>query len=406
MVDVRHAAAAAIFAVTFLLLALGRIGTRKLPRGPVALAGGAVTVLVLAPEGFLSWQVWTLIDWQVIALLAGLMVLAGLGEAAGLFAGLRRHLIRLPPALALWSCLAVVAATSALLLNDAAVVVFVPFLLPLVLTMQIPAVPAVTLMACAANIGSLLTPFGNPQNAVLARAGDLSMLDFLRVQTPLVVVGMVFLGGASWWVTRNVVRVEHAMVPPAIAVGRPWVIFAIAVFLALAITSSGMIGLGGAAVIAATIAYLGLRIRIGRTADNAAWRGLDWNVLLLFFGLYWLTSGLGSWFPSDRLPLTALSDPLRATAGMTVLSNTVGNVPAVLAFQAIDPQWTAQHAMFLVSASTLGGALLLTGSAASLLTADAARRSGVEVRFLAFARTAVPWTLPLLLLAAMRTWHP
>jgi len=402
-VDPRHVAAAAIFAATFLLLALGRIGRLPVKRGITALAGGALTWLILVPSE-VNPHAWRLIDWQVIALLAGLMVLAGLAEAVGLFAGLRRRLVHLHPGLALWLALAIVAVTSAALLNDAAVVVLVPFLLPMVMALGLPPVPSVTLMAVAANIGSLLTPFGNPQNAVLAQAGTLTLTDFLRVQGPFVILGLAVLAIPCWLLSRRLPRHLHDQVPHASAQGRPWVVVCIVAFLGVAALRPGWVGLGGAACLAAALGYAGLRPWLGRRADTAAWRGLDLNVLLLFLGLYLLTAGLPAWFPSDRVPLASLATPGRAMLATAGLSNVVGNVPAVLAFARLDAAWTATHAMFLVSVSTLGGALLLTGSAASLLAADVARKAGVEVRFLPFLRHAAPWVLPVLLVAAYRTW--
>jgi Na+/H+ antiporter NhaD/arsenite permease-like protein len=157
-----------------------------------------------------------------------------------------------------------------------------------------------------------------------------------------------------------------------------------------------------AALLCAGLAYGALRVRGGPTVDRAAWRGLDWNVLLLFVGLYALTAGLPLWFPADRIPLAGLDAP-RATGLTVLLSNVVGNVPAMLAFIRLDPTWTRLHAPFLVAVSTLGGALLLTGSAAALLAADQARLHGVEVRFWPFARVAL-CVLPLLVLAAWLTW--
>ncbi|MCA1818639.1 MAG: hypothetical protein LC620_01070, partial [Halobacteriales archaeon] len=119
---------------------------------------------------------------------------------------------------------------------------------------------------------------------------------------------------------------------------------------------------------------------------------------------YLLTAGLAAWFPSHNLPLARLDTAWKAATATTLLSNTVGNVPAMLAFIGLDPAWAAAHASFLVTVSTLGGALFLTGSAASLLAADQARRQGVEVRFWPFLKEAVPWTLPLLGVGAWLTW--
>ncbi|MEA3202783.1 MAG: hypothetical protein QOI63_449 [Thermoplasmata archaeon] len=384
--------AAAVFAAAFFLLAAGRVGHLPLPRGATALAGGLLTALLY----HLDWRV---VDWDVIALLSGLMVLAALAESAGLFAGVRRHLARRAPPTALWLAALLVAGTSALLLNDAAVVVLVPFLIPVLRAQGLPLPGSVALLAVAANVGSLLTPFGNPQDAALAQHAGLGVLDFLRVQGPIALLGFASLGGAAWLLGRRAVPAPEDIVPVQPR-GRATVAACALLFLALA--ASGRVPFGLAALACAALAYLALRLRDGPATDRVAWRGLDWNVLLLFVGLYALTAGLPRWFPADRVPLAGLDAP-RATGLTILLSNVVGNVPAMLAFIRLDPAWTALHAPFLVAVSTLGGALFLTGSAASLLAADQARRHGVEVRFWPFARVAV-CVLPVLLLAAWLTW--
>jgi Na+/H+ antiporter NhaD/arsenite permease-like protein len=391
-------AAAAVFAVTFVLLGVGRLGTLKLPRGPVALAGGLLTALLLGVS-------WRAIDVQVLLLLAGLMGLAGLADAAGLFAGLRRKLVTMPPGWALWTAATVVALASAAMLNDAAVVVLVPLLLPVLLARGLPAVPVVTVLAVAANLGSLLTPYGNPQDAVLAVAAGLGPLDFLAVQGPLVVAGLALMAAPCWWLGRSAVPVPAPLAAPLVHRGRPWLIACVVGFGVAAAVVPGPtgLGLGTLAVLAFAAAYLGLRPLVGRVADAAVRRTVDLNVLLLFVGLYLLTGGLDAWFPPQWVPTGALQDPWTSLGVVAVLSNAVGNVPAVLVLLRLDPAWTVEHAPFLAATSTLAGALLLTGSAASLIAADQARKLGVEVRFLAFLRHAA-WLLPLVLAAAWWTW--
>lgn len=392
------AAAAAVFAVTFFLLALGRFGPWPVPRGAAALAGGLLTKLLVDVP-------WSAIDVQVLLLLAGLMALAGLAEEAGLFAGVRRRLAAMSPWLALWLSTLLVAVASAVLLNDAAVVVLVPFLLPMLIACGVPAVPAVTLLAVAANVGSLLTPFGNPQNAVLASAADLDVASFLIQQGPLVLLGFGILAVASAWSTRALARVAPsaiALPPHATPRGRPLLLASLGAFLVA--SAFEVLPLGALAALAALLAYALLRPTLGKDADRGVKRGFDANVLALFVGLYLLTGGLQSWFPADFSPGESLDGVVSATVAVTALSNTVGNVPAVLMLLRLDPAWTSEHAHFLVTTSTLGGALLLTGSAASLIAADQARRLGVDVRFLAFLRSAAVWVLPLLFLGAWMNW--
>jgi Na+/H+ antiporter NhaD/arsenite permease-like protein len=390
----QHAAAGAVFAVTFLFLALGRFGKFPLPRGASALAGGLLTALLLG----VGWQA---VDLQVILLIVGLMALAALAEEAGAFAGLRRALDRLTPRAALFAALAVMGLASALILNDAAIVVLVPFLLPELRRLGLPLVRSVVLLAVAANLGCLLTPFGNPQDAVLASAAGLTVVDFLRDQTLVVLAGFLLLALACR-LTPVGPAVGEAVAPVA-ARGRPWLMACVLAFLVAAAVRPASLGLGTLAVACAAVAWAGLRIPLRRSADRAVARSLDWNVVALFVGLYLLTGGLRQWAPMPDLG-AALGNPVRATAAVAALSNTIGNVPAILSLLRLDPDWVIAHATFLVTTSTLGGALLLTGSAASLLAADQARKHGVEVRFLPFLRHAVPWVLPMLVLGAWLNW--
>lgn len=389
----REGLAAAVFATTFLFLALGRLGRWPVPRGASALVGGLLTALLLGVG-------WRAIDGQVILLIVALMAVAALAEEAGAFAGLRRALDGLPPRAALFAALAVMGLASALVLNDAAIVVLVPFLLPELRRLGLPLVRSVTLLAVAANLGCLLTPFGNPQDAVLASAAGLTVVDFLRDQWVVVSFGFLLLAVACR-LTPVTGRLGEA-VPPVAARGRVWLALSLAGFLAVAAVRPGDLGLGTAAGLFAVVTWIGLRLPLGRAADRAVVRSFDWNVVALFVGLYLLTGGLPQWAPVPDL--AALDGPLSAATLVTVLSNTIGNVPAILTLLRLDPAWTVQHATFLVTTSTLGGALLLTGSAASLLAADQARKHGVEVRFLPFLRHAVPWVLPMLALGAWLAW--
>lgn len=385
-------AAAGVFAATFLLLALGRVGRRDLPRGAVALAGGLLTWAVLR----VSWRV---VDLQVLLLLAGLMALAGLADASGLFAPLQTHIARLPPRAVLPAACGAVAVASAVLLNDAAVVVLVPVLLPTLAARGVDRVAATVWMAVSSNVGSLLTPFGNPQNAVLARAAGLGVGDFLVQQGAVFAAAMAVV---LWRASR--VHAEGAAEPVPRARPRGAVVVALAVagFLAAAVLWPER--LGTAAAVAALAAFLLAWPVLGREAGRSVRRSVDGNVLALFVGLYLLTAGLGAWFPAERVGPERLDGPWSAAGVVLALSNAVGNVPAVLALERLDPAWVAAHAPFLVSVSTLGGSVLLTGSAATLLAVEAARRQGTTVSFARFARTAAPWMVPLVAVAAWWMW--
>jgi Na+/H+ antiporter NhaD/arsenite permease-like protein len=82
-------------------------------------------------------------------------------------------------------------------------------------------------------------------------------------------------------------------------------------------------------------------------------------------------------------------------AAMTVLSNLVSNVPAVILWTPVVPQLPNPDFVWLVVAmsSTFAGNLTLLGSMANLIVAERAGARGAHIGFLAYLRVGVPVTL-------------
>ena len=125
------------------------------------------------------------LDLRTLALLYCLMtVVAGLRQA-GLFSRLAHRLcLRAGNLRAMGLLLVLLSFVSSMLItNDVALLTFVPF-------------AVVVLQTVAANLGSMLTPVGNPQNLYLYSRYDLSMGDFLRLTFPiwLLSLALILLG--------------------------------------------------------------------------------------------------------------------------------------------------------------------------------------------------------------------
>jgi Na+/H+ antiporter NhaD/arsenite permease-like protein len=131
---------------------------------------------------------------------------------------------------------------------------------------------------------------------------------------------------------------------------------------------------------------------------------VEWELLLLFAALFVVTRGL------QASGAIAVLDPARAAAlapggrwptaaavsgAMLVLSNLVGNVPAVLLWRDVVPELTDPEFVWQVMAlaSTLAGNLLLIGSMANLIVAERAESRGVRLGYWEYARAGVPVTL-------------
>jgi Na+/H+ antiporter NhaD/arsenite permease-like protein len=80
---------------------------------------------------------------------------------------------------------------------------------------------------------------------------------------------------------------------------------------------------------------------------------------------------------------------------VTVLSNLVSNVPAVLLFRPIFPALggSEQIALIISAVSTLAGNLTVVGSIANLIVIEQARRHGVGITFLEYLRVGIPVTI-------------
>jgi Na+/H+ antiporter NhaD/arsenite permease-like protein len=125
---------------------------------------------------------------------------------------------------------------------------------------------------------------------------------------------------------------------------------------------------------------------------------IDWSLLVLFVGLFVVTGAVEQSGLAQHLLSIAETVNLRDrwifTAVVTLLSNLVSNVPAVMLLKGVVPQLGDPHQwwLLLAAASTLAGNLTVTGSVANIIVVE---NSGTDVRigFAEYLRVGVPVTL-------------
>lgn len=198
---------------------------------------------------------------------------------------------------------------------------------------------------------------------------------------------------------RQPLEVQHWILAASLLAGAGMVIA-----LALGAQPAAAAMTAGAAVVLA-----------GATRPRRALQQVDWSLLLFFGGLFVVMRGVeGAGLahavvdgiagplsgPQAGSPAAVLA---RLAAAVTVLSQAVSNVPAVMLFlhtmQALPAE--AAHTLWLGLAafSTLAGNLTVIGSVANVIVFESARRDGVEVGFFEYLRAGVPLTLITLLVA-------
>lgn len=169
---------------------------RKDPVLVVAIVLAIISCAAVPPDAAYAEYV----DLRTIGMLFSLMtIMAGLSRL-GVFRIACRHFlsaVRGPRRLAL--ALTLLAFFSSMLItNDVALVTFVPFALLALRTLDSPrhACFTVVMMTIAANLGSMLTPIGNPQNLYLYSTSHMALTDFLLLMLPYAAAALVLLVGA------------------------------------------------------------------------------------------------------------------------------------------------------------------------------------------------------------------
>ena len=176
------------------------LGTRALVRKDPVLVIAIVLALascaVVPPDAAYAGYV----DLRTIGMLFSLMtIMTGLSRLGVFRIACRKLLgvVRGPRRLAL--ALTLLAFFSSMLItNDVALVTFVPFALLALRTLDSPrhACFTVVMMTIAANLGSMLTPIGNPQNLYLYSTSHIALTDFLLLMLPYAAAALVLLVGA------------------------------------------------------------------------------------------------------------------------------------------------------------------------------------------------------------------
>jgi Na+/H+ antiporter NhaD/arsenite permease-like protein len=403
----------AVFAATYVGMALGRVPGLKLDRTGIALM--AVAVLLATGAVDLD-RMGASIDAPTIVLLFALMILSAQFAAAGFYdlcAGAITRATATPERL-LALTVAISGVLSAVLANDVVVYAMTPLLCAGIGARGLDPRPFLLALAGASNAGSAATLIGNPQNILIGQLGGLDFWRFLAVCGPPALLSLLVVYLVVRWVWRRELAAP-AKAPPPPPDRTPvdgWQVAkgAIATVLLIALFATPVPREIGALAIAAAL------LASRKLASRAMIGAVDWHLLLLFACLFTVTGAFAeTGLAADGLDWLArrglLPDSLAVLAPLAlVASNGIGNVPAVILLMAIwpDPSEGALYGLALLS--TLAGNLLLVGSLANVIVAERAAAAGLRLGFADFARSGIPMTLLSMAIAvawlALGGWMP
>lgn len=316
------------------------------------------------------------IDFRVLCLLLCLMaVVAGL-KTIGLFHWLTYQLLhRIHNGRVLSVTLVLLPFFSSMFVtNDVALIIFIPFTLMLLdqLGCSGRIIPVTVFQTIAANLGSMATPVGNPQNLYLYAFYNLSIGDFFSVTLPLTLVSLVVLVVASIpLLPRNLP--EQTLEAAGIRSAKQLLIY-LALFALSLLTVFRVVPYPLTTAVTVAVLFL---------TDRKLLKEIDYMLLLTFVCFFTVSENLGR-VDAVRIFLQQL---LREDALLTAVgtSQVISNVPAAIMLSGFTDQWQQ-----MLAGVNIGGLGTPIASLASLITIKFYMRwPGAKVlRFLGFFMAA------------------
>ena len=398
-------AAGIVFVVTYALISLRRLPGIEITTWQASLFGAVLMMIIGAVSLDL---IPDYVNADILLLLLGMMLLVASLDVCGFFDITAGLLMRCSVSgrMLLGSVMLLSAVLSALVLNDAVVLLMTPAVIRCCQKAGCDPIPYLIAVFVSANIGSVATVIGNPQNAYIATSADIGFLTFSQYMVPLSLICLVLsyiilllmfrkrLDPEHPYVHREPMRYDRRLYPILAIMAAMIVMFALSHTLGIPLWSIAMVG--------GLLSYLIVATKGRRTIFGVV-RRVDWGVLLFFIGLFIVMGGavetgmidiLTDSFPgfSDGSPSIG-----SLTIVTTILSNLISNVPCVILLDNMIPAGNLALWLTLAAASTLAGNMTMIGAAANVIVSEEAEKMSIRIDFWRFLKIGIPVSLITLL---------
>jgi Na+/H+ antiporter NhaD/arsenite permease-like protein len=396
----------AIFAITYVGMAVGRVPGLKLNRIGIALLG-AIAMIIFGDVSTNDVVAW--INWPTIFLLFGFFVISAQLRLSGFYdlvaGGISARLGH--PARFLLVLMLVTGGLSAFLNHDIVCYVFAPVVGAALLRQQLNPVPYLIALAIASNLGAAATLIGNPQDMMIGQVAHLSFGHYLLWSAVPVILAMAAAYGIIWMLSRKNLLSTLTVAGESTPQPRPFnrthtikglIILIVVVGLFFSSLPKEVIALAAAGIHLASTKF--------RTEDLLGL--VEWPILVLFMGLFVVTGAFESTGCGDQAVQWLahrsfnLNEPATLTLATAALSNLINNSAAVMLLLKVVNLSQPATAYILALANSFGGSLLIIGSVSNIIVVQQARELGIKISFWDFARLGIPVTLAAL--AGLLVW--
>jgi Na+/H+ antiporter NhaD/arsenite permease-like protein len=415
-------AAALLFVIVLALIAFERLHSTT-----AALAGMSALFLVhyiggQFDEGFRIFgfeRGLGYINWEVIFLVLGMMIVIAIIEGTGIFQWTAFQAYRLSRGRA-WLLVVILmlvtALASALLDNFTTMLLMTPISLQIALAIGIDPLALIIPEVLASNVGGISTLIGTPTNILIGAHADIGFSDFLVNQTAGVVVALVVMGAfvlyhyrsewsrASGGISNRLLeRLESsAGIRDREALMKSGVVFVL-ILVGFVLGEKIHLVPAVSAMVGATILLIWLNPDVQEMI-----KAVDWTTLVFFFAIFVVIGGV-----QEVGLISALAGAMARLIGDSValaifvivfgagtLSVAIANIPlAASMLPIVDfltgsvPGASGKVLYYALSmGAAMGGNGFLIGGEANLVTAGISRQAGTPISFGSFLRVGLPVT--------------
>jgi Na+/H+ antiporter NhaD/arsenite permease-like protein len=421
----------AAMAVVVFIAAYILIATEWIPKMVTALAGASVIVaLGIASSENVFYSHDTGIDWDVIFLLLGMMIIVGVLRQTGAFEYIAIWAAKRAkgsPLRVLVLLVLITALASAALDNVTTVLLIAPVTLLVCERLDVSPVPYLIAEVLSSNIGGAATLIGDPPNIIIASRSGLTFNDFLLHMTPIAALALGALIAMLPLIFRGSFRPNPDRVADVMGLNEREAIkdrrLLIICGVVLAAVFTGFIGHAALHIEPSLVALLGagLLVLLSRSKPRDFMRSVEWETLLFFAGLFIMVGALVKTGVIGQLASAAAratgGDPLTATllvlVASALLSGIIDNIPYTAAMSPIVQQLTEGVAdpgqanaiwWSLAIGADFGGNLTAIGASANVVVLGIAMRSGAPISFWQFTKKSAIVTVVTVALAVPYLW--
>ncbi|WP_459549925.1 ArsB/NhaD family transporter [Nocardia sp. X0981] len=403
--------AVAIFVGAFWFIATERADKVKV----VLVAAAAMTVLGLVPGEEVFYSAHAGIDWNVIFLLLGMMVIVGVVKQTGLFDFLAiwaAKRSRGSPFRLMVMLMIITAVASPILDNVTIVMLVAPVTIVVCGRLGFAPQPFLIAEVLAANIGGAATLVGDPPNIIIGSRAGLSFNDFLIHMAPAVAVIFALFVVFTRWLFRTHLRArsEHITTVMALqerrAITDPRLLTRSLLVLTGVVIGFGLHSLLHVAPSIIALLGAGAMVLLSGLDIGDILREVEWSTLVFFMGLFVMVAGLVHTgvinFLGDAAVAAFGDNPLLASGilvfGSAIVASFIDNIPYTTTMAPVveglveqtpdGQQGQALWWSFAFGADFSGNGTAVAASA-NVVALDIARRAGHRITFWQFTRYGI-----------------